>query len=152
MKVKTILVSQPKPADFEKSPYGELSKNFNLKIDFEKFISVEGISSKEFRMNKQSLYGHTAVILTSRHAVDHFFRIAKELRYEIPASMKYFCISESTAYYLQKYIQYRKRKTFRKNSERKIRSRFRFSYRISLEGKTVLHVQKRFRTRMDVLF
>ena len=112
MKVKNILVSQPKPADFEKSPYAELSRKFNVNIDFEKFISIEGISAKEFRMNKQSLTGHTAVILTSRHAVDHFFRIAKELRYEIPPSMKYFCISEATAYYLQKYIQYRKRKTF----------------------------------------
>ncbi len=112
LKVKNILVSQPKPANFEKSPYASLSNKFNVNIDFEKFITIEGISSKEFRMNKQSLNGYTAVILTSRHAVDHFFRIAKELRYEIPPSLKYFCISESTAYYLQKYIQYRKRKTF----------------------------------------
>ncbi len=112
MKVKNILVSQPKPANLEKSPYGELSRKFNVNVDFEKFISIEGISAKEFRMNKQSLNGNTAVILTSRHAVDHFFRIAKELRYEIPPSLKYFCISESTAYYLQKYVQYRKRKTF----------------------------------------
>ena len=112
MKVKNILVSQPKPANLEKSPYGELGRKFNVNIDFEKFISIEGISAKEFRMNKQSLNGNTAVILTSRHAVDHFFRIAKELRYEIPSSLKYFCISESTAYYLQKYVQYRKRKTF----------------------------------------
>jgi len=112
LKVKNILVSQPKPADFEKSPYSDLARKFNLNIDFEKFISIEGISAKEFRMNKQSLTGHTAVVLTSRHAVDHFFRIAKELRYEIPDSLKYFCISESTAYYLQKYVQFRKRKTF----------------------------------------
>jgi len=112
VKVKNILVSQPKPADINKSPYGELSRKFNLKIDFEKFITIEGISAKEFRMNKNSLNGHTAVILTSRHAVDHFFRIAKELRREIPDSLKYFCISESTAYYLQKYVQYRKRKIF----------------------------------------
>ncbi len=112
MKIKNILVSQPKPADINKSPYGELSNKFNLNIDFQKFITIEGISAQEFRMNKNSFNGHSAVILTSRHAVDHFFRIAKELRKEIPDSMKYFCISESTAYYLQKYVQYRKRKIF----------------------------------------
>ncbi len=112
MKVKNILISQPKPADITKSPYGELSRKFNLNIEFEKFITIEGISAKEFRMNKNSLNGHTALILTSRHAVDHFFRIAKELRHEISDSLKYFCISESTAYYLQKYVQYRKRKIF----------------------------------------
>jgi uroporphyrinogen-III synthase len=112
LKVKNILVSQPEPADLEKSPYGELCKKFNVKIDFHKFIKVEGITAKDFRMAKGSFNGHTAVILTSRHAVDHFFRMAKELRFEIPDSMKYFCISESTAYYLQKYVQYRKRKIF----------------------------------------
>ncbi len=112
MKIKNILVSQPKPADISKSPYGELGNKFNLNIDFQKFITIEGISAQEFRMNKSSFNGHSAVILTSRHAVDHFFRIAKELRKEIPDSMKYFCISESTAYYLQKYVQYRKRKIF----------------------------------------
>ncbi len=112
MKVKNILVSQPQPADLEKSPYGELIKKFNLKIDFHKFIKVEGISAKEYRRAKGSFNGHTAIILTSRHAVDHFFRMAKEMRFEIPDSLKYFCISESTAYYLQKYVQYRKRKIF----------------------------------------
>lgn len=112
MKVKNVLVSQPKPADLDKSPYGELCKKFNLKIDFHKFIKIEPVTAKEFRQAKGSLQGHTAVILTSRHAVDHFFRIAKELRHEIPDSTKYFCISESTAYYLQKYVQYRKRKIF----------------------------------------
>jgi uroporphyrinogen-III synthase len=112
LKVKNILVSQPKPADLEKSPYGELIKKFNVKIDFHKFIKVEGISAREFRRNKGSFNGHSAVILTSRHAVDHFFRMANELRFEIPDSLKYFCISESTAYYLQKYVQYRKRKIF----------------------------------------
>ena len=112
MKVKNILVSQPKPVDLEKSPYGELIKKFNVKIDFHKFIKVEGISAREFRQEKGSFNGHTAVILTSRHAVDHFFRMAGELRFEIPDSLKYFCISESTAYYLQKYVQYRKRKIF----------------------------------------
>lgn len=112
MKIKNILVSQPEPADIEKSPYGELCKKYNLKIDFHKFIKVEEVSAQEFRQAKGTFQGHTAVILTSRHAVDHFFRIAKELRYEIPDSTKYFCISESTAYYLQKYVQYRKRKIF----------------------------------------
>ena len=112
MKVKNILVSQPKPADLDKSPYGELCRKFNLKIDFHKFIKVEEVSAKEFRQAKGTFHGHTAVILTSRHAVDHFFRIAKELRFEIPDATKYFCISESTAYYLQKYVQYRKRKIF----------------------------------------
>jgi uroporphyrinogen-III synthase len=106
------LVSQPKPADITRSPYGELSQKYNLNIEFQKFISIEGISSQEFRMNKNSFNGHTAVILTSRHAVDHFFRIAKELRHDIPDSFKYFCNSESIAYYLQKYVQYRKRKIF----------------------------------------
>jgi uroporphyrinogen-III synthase len=112
LKVKNILVSQPKPADLDRSPYGDLCKKFNLKIDFHKFIKIEPVTAKEFRQAKGSLQGHTAVILTSRHAVDHFFRIAKELRHEIPDSTKYFCISESTAYYLQKYVQYRKRKIF----------------------------------------
>lgn len=112
MKVKNILVSQPEPADIEKSPYGELCRKYNVKIDFHKFIKIEGISAKEFRLAKGSFNGHTAVILTSRHAVDHFFRMAKELRFEVPDSLKYFCISESTAYYLQKYVQYRKRKIF----------------------------------------
>lgn len=112
MRVKNILVSQPEPADITKSPYGELSHKYNLNIEFRKFITIEGISSQEFRMNKNSFNGHTAVILTSRHAVDHFFRIAKELRHEIPDSFKYFCNSESIAYYLQKYVQYRKRKIF----------------------------------------
>jgi len=112
LKVKNILVSQPEPADIEKSPYGELCRKYNVKIDFHKFIKIEGISAKEFRLAKGSFQGHTAVILTSRHAVDHFFRMAKELRYEVPDSLKYFCISESTAYYLQKYVQYRKRKIF----------------------------------------
>ncbi len=112
MKVKNILISQPKPADVEKSPYADIIKKHNVKIHFEKFIKIEGISGREFRRSKVSFSGHTAVILTSRQAVDHYFRMAKELRFEIPDSMKYFCISESTAFYLQKYIQYRKRKIF----------------------------------------
>jgi len=110
LKIKNILVSQPQPADLEKSPFGDLCKKFNVKIDFHKFIKVEGISAQEFRRAKGTFNGHTAIILTSRHAVDHFFRMAEEMRFEIPDSLKYFCISESTAYYLQKYVQYRKRK------------------------------------------
>ncbi|MCK5337342.1 MAG: uroporphyrinogen-III synthase, partial [Bacteroidales bacterium] len=112
MKIKNILVSQPEPADLEKSPYGELAKNFNLNIDFNKFIKIEGVCSKEFRQNRLQLLDFTAVIFTSRNSVDHFFRLAKDLRVEIPDTMKYFCISESTAFYLQKYVQYRKRKIF----------------------------------------
>jgi len=112
LKVKNILISQPKPADVERSPYADIIKKHNVKIHFEKFIKIEGISGREFRRSKVSYSGHTAVILTSRQAVDHYFRMAKELRFEIPDSMKYFCISEATAFYLQKYIQYRKRKIF----------------------------------------
>ena len=112
MKIKNILVSQPEPVDLEKSPYGELAKNHNLTIDFNKFIKIEGVSSKEFRQTRIHLLDFTAIIFTSRNAVDHFFRLAKDLRAEIPDSMKYFCISESTGFYLQKYVQYRKRKIF----------------------------------------
>ncbi len=111
-RVKKILISQPKPADIEKTPYSDIIAKHNVKIHFEKFIKIEGISSQEFRRSKVSFSDHTAVILTSRQAVDHYFRMAKELRCEIPDKMKYFCISESTAFYLQKYIQYRKRKIF----------------------------------------
>lgn len=112
MKVKNILVSQPKPVDLEKSPYGEIARKYKLNIDFHKFIKIEGIAAKDFRKDRVNLTEHTAVILTSRNAVDHFFRIAQEMRVEIPDTMKYFCISESTAFYLQKYVQYRKRKIF----------------------------------------
>lgn len=107
-----ILVSQPQPTDLEKSPYGELSKKYNVRIDFHKFIKIEGVSSKEFRQSRINLLDYSAVIFTSRNAVDHYFRMAKELRADIPQTMKYFCISESTAFYLQKYVQYRKRKIF----------------------------------------
>lgn len=112
MKVKKILISQPKPADLEKSPYTALTEKYNLEVDYKKFIKVEGIKSIEFRQSKVNILDHTAIIFTSRKAVDHFFRMAGEMRAEIPDSMKYFCISESTAYYLQKYVQYRKRKIF----------------------------------------
>jgi len=112
VKVKNILVSQPKPADLDKSPYGELSKKYNLNIEFHKFIKIEGVEAKDFRKERINILKYTAIIFTSRNAVDHFFRVSKDMRIEIPDTMKYFCISESTAFYLQKYVQYRKRKIF----------------------------------------
>lgn len=112
MKVKSILVSQPPPSDLEKSPYADLVNKHKVNIDFRKFIKIEGVTASEFRKDKVYIQEHTAVIFTSRNAVDHFFRIAKDMRVEIPDTMKYFCISEATAFYLQKYVQYRKRKIF----------------------------------------
>lgn len=112
MKIKNILVSQPQPLDFEKSPYGEIARKFNVNISFRKFFIIEGIPAREFRKDKVSIQDHSAVIFTSRNAVDHYFRICKEMRFEVPETMKYFSISESTAYYLQKYVQFRKRKIF----------------------------------------
>lgn len=112
MRVKNILVSQPKPVELEKSPYGQLAKKHSINIDFHKFIKVEGVAAREFRKHRIQILDHSAVIFTSRNAVDHFFRISKDMRVEIPDSMKYFCISEATAFYLQKYVQYRKRKIF----------------------------------------
>ncbi|MCE7996519.1 MAG: uroporphyrinogen-III synthase [Roseivirga sp.] len=109
--VKSILVSQPKPSD-QKSPYYSLAKKYGIKIDFRPFIQVDPISVKEFRQQKIDILNHTAVIFTSRNAVDHFFRMCQGLKIEVPADMKYFCISEQTANYLQKYIVVRKRKIF----------------------------------------
>ena len=111
MKVKTILVSQPEPK-VENSPYFELIEKQKVKIDFRPFIHVEGVSGKEVRSQKVDLNNYTAVILTSRNSVDHFFRIAEELRFKVPDSMKYFCQSEAVAFYLQKYVVYRKRKIY----------------------------------------
>lgn len=111
MSIKTILVSQPKPTS-EKSPYFDLAEKYNLTIDFRKFICVEGVTSREFRAQKVELSEHSAVILTSKTSVDHYFRIAEETRFKVPESMKYFCMSEAVAYYLQKYVVYRKRKIF----------------------------------------
>ena len=110
-KVKSILVSQPKP-DSDRSPYFDLASNYKVKIDFRPFIHVEGVEGKDFRKTRVNILDHKAVIFTSRNAVDHFFRICEELRINVPDSMKYFCVSESTAYYLQKYVVYRKRKIF----------------------------------------
>jgi uroporphyrinogen-III synthase len=111
LKIKKILVSQPKPST-QKSPYFDLSEKNNVKIDFRPFIQVEGVSSKEFRQQKITILDHSAVVFTSRTAIDHFFRICEETRVTVPDDMKYFCISEATAFYLQKYIIYRKRKIF----------------------------------------
>ncbi|WP_430405668.1 uroporphyrinogen-III synthase [Fluviicola sp.] len=111
MSIKTILVSQPKP-EGDKSPYFDLAEKYKLKIDFRPFIHVEGVPVQEFRTHKIDIKDHTAVILTSKTAVDHFFRIAEEIRFEVPDTMKYFCISEAVALYLQKYVTYRKRKIF----------------------------------------
>ncbi len=110
-KVKSILVTLPKP-DSDKNPYTELARKYNLKIDFRSFIHVEGVPARDFRKEKIILGSFTAVIFASRNAVDHFFRICEEMRFEVPVEMKYFCLSETIALYLQKYIQYRKRKIF----------------------------------------
>lgn len=110
-KVKNILVSQPKPQT-EKSPYFDLAEKYNLDIDFRSFIHIEGIDVADFRQNRIDILDHTAVFFTSRTAIDHYFRLAEELRISIPDNMKYFCVSEATAFYLQKYIVYRKRKIF----------------------------------------
>lgn len=114
MKIKKILVSQPKPTT-DKSPYFELAKKNNIQIDFRPFIHVEEIPGRDFRNQKVNILDHTAVILTSRTAIDHFFRVCKEIRVTVPDTMKYFCISEATAFYIQKYIVYRKRKIFTAN-------------------------------------
>ncbi len=110
-KVKSILVTLPAP-ETEKSPYHDLANSLNLKIDFRSFIHIEGVPGKEIRKEKINLADYSAVILTSRNAVDHFFRVCEEMRYEVSGETKYFCLSESIALYLQKYIQYRKRKIF----------------------------------------
>ncbi|MGB3143715.1 MAG: uroporphyrinogen-III synthase [Maribacter sp.] len=111
MKVKTILVSQPEPK-MENSPYSKLIEKEKVKVDFRPFIHVEGVDAKNVRQQKIDLNDFTAIILTSRNAVDHFFRIAEEMRFKVPDSMKYFCQSEAVAYYLQKYVVYRKRKIY----------------------------------------
>jgi uroporphyrinogen-III synthase len=110
-KIKTILISQPKPEN-DKNPYYDLAKKYNLIETFRQFIKIEGLPVKDFRTQRIDILEHKAVILTSRMAVDHYFRMCNEMRVTVPESMKYFCINEATAYYLQKYIQYRKRKIF----------------------------------------
>lgn len=110
-KVKSILISQPKP-EGDKSPYYDLAKKFNLKVDFRPFIQVDPVTAKEFRQQRVNILNFTAVIFNSRNAIDHFFRLCAELRIEMSPEMKYFCINEGTANYLQKYVQIRKRKLF----------------------------------------
>ena len=109
--VKKILISQPKPSS-DKSPYYAIAKDFDVELVFRPFIKVEGISSMEFREQKVRLLEYTAVVFTSRHAIDNYFQLAKELRITIPETMKYFCVTETIALYIQKYTQYRKRKIF----------------------------------------
>ncbi len=111
MKVKTILVSQPEPQT-ENSPYFDLAEKNKVKVDFIPFIHVEGVDAADVRKQKVNVQSHTAVILTSRNAVDHYFRICEEMRFTVPNEMKYFCTSEAIAYYLQKYVVYRKRKIY----------------------------------------
>ena len=111
MKVSKILVSQPRPAT-EKSPYFDIAEKHKVQIDFCSFIKVEGVTAKEFRQQKVAILDHTAIVFLSRHAIDHFFQLCKELRVAIPDDMKYFCLSETISLYIQKYVQYRKRKVF----------------------------------------
>ena len=111
MKIKKVLVSQPKPAS-DKSPYYDIAEKYGEEIDFRPFIKVESLSAKEFRQQKVSILDHTAIVFTSRHAIDHFFNLCTDLRVAIPETMKYFCTSEQIALYIQKYVQYRKRKVF----------------------------------------
>ena len=109
--IKKILVSQPKPTS-EKSPYYDIASRFGVELIFRPFIKVEGMDAREFRTQKVNILDHTAVVFTSRHAIDHFFTLAKEMRITIPEDMKYFCVTETIALYIQKYVQYRKRKVF----------------------------------------
>lgn len=110
--VKSILISQPQPQEIPKSPYVELAEKYKIKIEFRHFIKVRGLAAKEFRKQRVNILDYSAVIFTSRNAIDHFFRICDELRIRMPEMTKYFCVTESIAVYLQKYIQYRKRKVF----------------------------------------
>jgi len=111
-RVKSLLISQPKPVEPDKNPYILLGKKHNLLLNFRQFIKVEGLSSQDFRAQRIDILEHGAVILTSKLSVDHYFKMCNEMRVTVPETMKYFCINEQTAYYLQKYIQYRKRKIF----------------------------------------
>ena len=111
LSIKKVLVSQPKP-ETEKSPYFDIAEKYGVKIDFRPFIKVDGVNVKEFRTQRITILDYSAIIFTSRTAIDHFFRLCDELRIQIPETMKYFCVSASIAVYLQKYIIYRKRKIF----------------------------------------
>ena len=109
--IKKILVSQPRPTS-EKSPYFDIAREFGVELVFRPFIKVEGLTAKEFRQQKVNILNYTAIVFTSRHAIDNFFKLSKELRVTIPEDMKYFCVTETIALYIQKYVQYRKRKVF----------------------------------------
>ena len=111
MKIKNILVSQPQPTS-EKSPYYDISERYNVKLEFRPLIKVEPISAKDFRTQKVTILDYSAIIFNARHGIDHFFRLCEELRVTIPETMKYFCVSETVAVYLQHYIHFRKRKVF----------------------------------------
>lgn len=111
MKVKRVLISQPQPAT-GKSPYFDLAEKYGVEFVFKPFIRVDPLSVKEFRQQHVNILDHTAVVFTSRHAVDHFFQLCAEMRVNIPDDMKYFCITETVSLYIQKYVQYRKRKVF----------------------------------------
>ncbi|MEI6124658.1 MAG: uroporphyrinogen-III synthase [Bacteroidota bacterium] len=112
MKVKNVIISQPQPSNYEKSPYFDLAKKHGLNIVFKKFIKIDPVQAQEFRRYKINIIDHSAIIFTCNNAVDHFFRLCKEMRITVPETTKYFCISEKTAFYLQKYVQFRKRKIF----------------------------------------
>ena len=109
--IKKILVSQPKPSS-DKSPYFDIAKQYGVELVFRSFIKVEGLTAKEFRQQRVNIQEYTAVVFTSRHAIDNYFNLCKELRITVPEDMKYFCITETVALYIQKYVQYRKRKVF----------------------------------------
>ena len=113
--MKKILISQPKPSS-EKSPYYDIEKDYGVECVFRPFFKVEGLTAKEFRQQKINLLDYTAVVFTSRHAIDNYFKLAKEMRITIPEDMKYFCVLETIALYIQKYVQYRKRKVFFTNT------------------------------------
>lgn len=112
MKIKNILISQNAPADFEKSPYADFKKKYSINIDFYKFFKIESVSAIEFRKSKVNILDHEAVIFSSKATIDHFFNLCTSMRITMPESMKYLCMTEAIAFYLQKYIQYRKRKIF----------------------------------------
>ena len=109
--IKKILISQPKPTS-EKSPYFDIAEKYNVELVFRPFIKVEGLEPKEFRAQKINILDFTAIVFTSRHAIDNFFTLAKQMRITIPEDMKYFCVTETISLYIQKYVQYRKRKVF----------------------------------------
>ncbi len=109
--IKKILVSQPKPSS-EKSPYYDIMRKHNVEMIFRPFIKVESLTPREFRAQRINILDHTAIIFTSRHAIDNFFLLCQEMRVDIPEDIKYFCITETISHYIQKYVQYRKRKVF----------------------------------------